>query len=201
LSSNPLGAAPGAVPITLLARFDLIIAILLHIVAEQGHAAGLAQPRLILIWQRLTRLAGRFTRAALMGPTRGRNRTAYTPTPTREKPKSEHTIPNGFGWLRRLLPGSRTLPSAITYPAQQLSDLLADPAMAALIESNPAIGRTLRPLFNALGLDRPPILAIPAPQPQEPPTESRTNPPPPATPSPPARAAPKTTITQKNAPS
>jgi hypothetical protein len=33
--------------------------------------------------------------------------------------------------------------------------------MAELIETNPAIGRILRPLFEALGIERPAILAIP----------------------------------------
>jgi hypothetical protein len=186
----------------LLGRFDLITAILIHIITDQGWASGMAQPRILLIWQRITRLAARFTRAALMGLTGRRIATSRTRSPRRAQPKQEHTIPTGFGWLPRLLPGSRTLPSAITYPAQQLRDLLADPAMAALIESNPAIGRTLRPLFHALGLDRPPILAIDRPEPPAPPEQIRTNQPAIAGPPPSLRATATTsTATLKNAPS
>jgi hypothetical protein len=188
---------PAPATAALLGRFDLIIAILNHILMVQGRASGVAQPRLILIWQRLTRLAARFTRAVLTGPTPRRSRKPAT-RPAGAKPRpSEHTIPTGFGWLHRLLPGANTAPSAVTYPAQQLRDLLADPEMATLIDTNPAIGRVLRPLFNALGLERPPILTIlrppqaapsqPAlPPPLRPPTKARTVSSRPATTTPPA---------------
>lgn len=148
----------------MLGRFDLIIAILIHIIMDQGRASGIAFPRLIQIWQRITRLAARFTRAALIGPRPRRIRAPQIRKPAPIRP--EPPLPTSQGWLRRLLPDSETMPSALIYPAQQLSDLLADPAMAELIETNPAIGRTLRPLFAALGMARPPILAIPAPQPE-----------------------------------
>ncbi len=167
---------PSPATACLLGRFDLIIAILNHILMVQGRASGVAQPRLILVWQRLTRLAARFTRAVLMGPTRRRIRKPTTRTAASRPQTPEHTTPTGFGWLHRLLPGANSAPSAVTYPAQQLRDLLADPAMADLIDANPTIGRTLRPLFHALGLERPPILAIPRP-PQPEPSEAAIPPP------------------------
>lgn len=190
-------SAPDRATTELLGRFDLITAILIHIITDQGWASGMAQPRILLIWQRITRLAARFTRAALMGLTGRRIATSRTRSPRRAQPKQEHTIPTGFGWLHRLLPGANTAPSAVTYPAQQLRDLLADPEMATLIDTNPAIGRVLRPLFNALGLERPPILTIlrppqaapsqPAlPPPLRPPTKARTVSSRPATTTPPA---------------
>jgi hypothetical protein len=163
--SNIVKTNPNPPPASLLDRFDLIIAILVDIVATQGFAARIAQPRLMLVWQRLTRLAGRFTRAAIRGPIQNRlPRSIKNRAPKPKPAKPAYTLPNGFGWLLRLLPGTKDAPAALIYPAQQLRDLLADPAMANLIETNPTIGRALRPLFNALGLERPAILEIPQPE-------------------------------------
>ncbi|MCW8308353.1 hypothetical protein AruPA_15035 [Acidiphilium sp. PA] len=178
--------------ISLLDRFALIMAMLAEIAVRQGHAQHLPGARIIAIWQRLTGIAARFARAVLRGPTRSRKR----PTPAKPSRTERPSLPAGFGWLPRVFPGTPDMPAAVTYPAQQLRDLLADPTMAQLIETNPAIGRILRPLFEALGIERPAILAIPKPAaearpvPIEHPQSSRAtqilpDPVPPPTPAPP----------------
>ncbi|MCW8306167.1 hypothetical protein AruPA_03880 [Acidiphilium sp. PA] len=150
---------PTPLTISLLDRFALIMAMLAEIAVRQGHAQHLPGTKIIAIWQRLTGIAARFARAVLRGPTPGRKR----PTPAKPSRTERPSLPAGFGWLPRVFPGTHDIPAAVTYPAQQLRDLLADPTMAQLIETNPAIGRILRPLFEALGLERPAILAIPKP--------------------------------------
>ncbi|HQT84350.1 MULTISPECIES: hypothetical protein [Acidiphilium] len=168
--------APTPLTISLLDRFALIMAMLAEIVVNQGHAQHLPGSRIIAIWQRLTSIAARFARAVLRGPTPSRKRL----TPAKPNLAKRPSLPDGFGWLPRVFPGTHDMPAAVTYPAQQLRDLLADPTMAELIETNPAIGRILRPLFEALGIERPTILAIPQPTAREPAHHEPE--PPPATP-------------------
>ncbi|SIQ89550.1 MULTISPECIES: hypothetical protein [Acidiphilium] len=153
--------APTPLTISLLDRFALIMAMLAEIAVNQGHAQHLPGAKIIAIWQRLTSIAARFARAVLRGPTPSRKRL----TPAKPNRAKRPSLPDGFGWLPRVFPGTHDMPAAVTYPAQQLRDLLADPTMAELIETNPAIGRILRPLFEALGIERPAILAIPQPAP------------------------------------
>ncbi|HQT84310.1 MULTISPECIES: hypothetical protein [Acidiphilium] len=149
--------APTPLTISLLDRFALIMAMLAEIAVNQGHAQHLPGAKIIAIWQRLTSIAARFARAVLRGPTSSRPRL----TPAKPNRAKRSSLPDGFGWLPRVFPGTHDMPAAVTYPAQQLRDLLADTTMAELIETNPAIGRILRPLFEALGIERPAILAIP----------------------------------------
>jgi hypothetical protein len=137
------------------------MAMLAEIAVNQGHAQHLPGAKIIAIWQRLAGIAARFARAVLRGPTPSRKRL----TPAKPNRAKRPSLPDGFGWLPRVFPGTHDMPAAVTYPAQQLRDLLADPTMAELIETNPAIGRILRPLFEALGIERPAILAIPSPAP------------------------------------
>ncbi|MCW8308376.1 hypothetical protein AruPA_15155 [Acidiphilium sp. PA] len=174
---------PTPLTISLLDRFALVMAMLAEIAVNQGHAQHLPGAKIIAIWQRLTSIAARFARAVLRGPTPNRPRL----TPAKPSRTERPSLPAGFGWLPRVFPGTHDMPAAVTYPAQQLRDLLADPTMAQLIETNPAIGRILRPLFEALGLERPAILAIPkpaAPQPVAPqPTPANPEPPPARSPS------------------
>ncbi|HQT84662.1 hypothetical protein [Acidiphilium rubrum] len=165
--------APTPLTISLLDRFALIMAILAEITVNQGHAQHLPGAKIIAIWQRLTSIAARFARAVLRGPTSSRPRL----TPAKPNRAKRSSLPDGFGWLPRVFPGTHDMPAAVTYPAQQLRDLLADPTMAELIETNPAIGRILRPLFEALGIERPAILAIPTTAPAEPIQVERAQPP------------------------
>ncbi|MCW8306418.1 hypothetical protein AruPA_05165 [Acidiphilium sp. PA] len=169
---------PTPLTLSLLDRFALIMAMLAEIAVRQGHAQHLPGARIIAIWQRLTGIAARFARAVLRGPTPGRPRL----TPAKPSRTERPSLPAGFGWLPRVFPGTPDMPAAVTYPAQQLRDLLADPTMAQLIETNPAIGRILRPLFEALGLERPAILAIPKPAAEARPAPRPLAPPPEAIP-------------------
>jgi hypothetical protein len=170
--------APTPLTISLLGRFALIMAMLAEIAVNQGHAQHLPGAKIIAIWQRLTGIAARFARAVLRGPTPSRKRL----TPAKSNRAKRPSLPAGFGWLPRVFPGTHDMPAAVTYPAQQLRDLLADPTMAELIETNPAIGRILRPLFEALGIERPAILAIPQPVAPQP-TPANLEPPPTPAPS------------------
>ncbi|SIQ61527.1 MULTISPECIES: hypothetical protein [Acidiphilium] len=133
---------PTPLTISLLDRFALIMAMLTEIVVTQGHAQHLPGAKIITIWQRLAGIAARFARAVLRGPTPSRKRL----TPAKPNRAKRPSLPDGFGWLPRVFPGTHDMPAAVTYPAQQLRDLLADPTMAELIETNPAIGRILVPI-------------------------------------------------------
>jgi hypothetical protein len=94
---------------------------------------------------RFARLANH-PRSAVVRPTTRRTR-ARRPAPPR--------LSRAFAWLVRRVPQAAAHGS-------QLQQLLADPAMAALLTQTPQLGRILRPLCRMLGVPPPPGLRLPA---------------------------------------
>ena len=102
-----------------------------------------------------------------------------TPPTTRQPARS--LIPSRRGWLRHLLPTHYLAP-----PRAAMIALLASPEMGALINSNPRIGRVLRPLCHMLAISLPADLRLPSRSPttqRSPTIQRRRRKPPPAPPS------------------
>ncbi|WP_174504580.1 hypothetical protein [Acidiphilium sp. C61] len=183
--TTPSPTSPGF----LLLRFDAFIEALCAHIAGEGLRHRVAGPLIVLIWQRIRRLAARFARLAVAPP--------HTPR-TRQRPHRAgppHTLPQSFGWLSRLIPGTASV-------AAQFRALLDTPEMTALIAANPAIGRTLRPLCHTIGFRPPPSLRRPRtkrPQP-EPQTPQTTAQPAQAPPAPRPNPPPRYEIPPANAP-
>ena len=79
------------------------------------------------------------------------------------QPPPQNPLPTSFGWVLPLLP----IPQGGGFRSQ-LDFLLNDPEMAALLEAAPAsLRRPVRSLCRMLGLEPPPILALP-PRPKRP---------------------------------
>lgn len=119
-------------------------------------------PLMLLLWGRLRRLVARFAALAIRAeagrgaprPRPTRPRPVERPPPAGAPPKPRERLPEGFGWLVRLVPEARSFGS-------QLEHLLRQPEMAALLESAPQAGRLLRPLCRMLGVRPEPPLALP----------------------------------------
>ncbi len=165
-------------------RFALILDGLCQAVAARGGGRDrLAGPLVILIWSRLRRLGVRFAALAARIAA-GRHRRFLARRPPRPTPRrpAQRPLPHGPAWLLRLVPQASGYGS-------QLQHLLAEPEMAALIQSAPQMRRLLRPLCRMLGV-RPP----PAPRPPPPaaaevrPPAAPAQPPEPSSPAPPGPA-------------
>ncbi|HQT68762.1 MAG TPA: hypothetical protein PLC74_14280, partial [Acetobacteraceae bacterium] len=160
MMSNPATHTP------LPDRFAQIMDGLCRIIADQGLAAKLASPLIILIWARLRRLAQRFARATThtANPHRRPRRPARSPRCAgccAARRNTPNPLPHAYAWLRRLLPGTAGA-------ASQLRHLLAEPEMVSLLAQTPAIGRIIRPLCHLLGVSGPP------PPPRSSPQSSRS---------------------------
>ena len=167
------------IPLPVTDRFALIIEDLLNAVAARRRF-GLSGLLIIAIWSRLRRIAARFAVLATgirIGKAPAPRRRVSRPASSR--PKSPLPIwlrlPNGFAWLVRLVPHE-----AADF-GSQLTHLLTDPEMIALVSAHPETGRVLRPLCRMLGVATPPLLRLARPSPAAPPP----SPEPPATPPPP----------------
>ena len=157
-------------------RFPLIIEDLCRAIAAHIARDRAAGPLIILAWNRVRRIAARFTRMAararagtLRAPRatsraareRSARRTADGPAPVPPAPAADRPVglPRHFGWLVGTMPGTAAFGSQLQY-------LLTDPEMAALLTANPQLVRVLRPLCRMLAID--PIPGIPglAPRPR-----------------------------------
>ena len=181
------------------ARFASLIAALYAAVAARltrPGRPGLEGTLIILICTRLQRMAARFTRLAARvaaGQTvMPRPRPAAAPPRRQASPYQR--LPRKKSWLLQLVP-------AAAFGAPHLQILLDDPATQALLSAAPQLGRTLRPLCRALGLDLPPPLQRPKPAPARPPAApaSRTPDAPPHR-APPHRAPPHRAPPHRKAP-
>ena len=126
----------------------------------------LGAARVGLLFNRLGRLARRFSRLATLvatGQCRNatprkarRSATDPDPDPPAAPPLSTPVrLPQRFGWLGLHLPEARG-------HGAQLAHMLSDPEMVALIAAAPAqAGRILRPLCRILGVPLPPTLKCP----------------------------------------
>ena len=173
--TTPTPTSPG---LLLRPRFEAFIEALCAHIAGEGAKRRIAGPVIILIWQRLRRLAARFARLVTTPP-----RARATPPRARitrpaGRPGAPHTLPRAFGWLARLIPGTASV-------AAPFRALLDTPDMAALIAATPEAGRILRPLCHTLGIRPPAPLRRPrrprlAPPPEAPSPELPPRPEPPA---------------------
>jgi hypothetical protein len=114
----------------------------------------------LLLWQRLMRLAARFT-AILTKPRRPRPQNP--PSRPADKPRSgpnPKPPPNDFGILFRQLPGYER-------HRTQFEQMLQQPDIAELLQATPELRRVLNPLCRMLRL-KPVPAPIPAPQAQGP---------------------------------
>lgn len=146
-------------PLSLTERFRLILGGISRAVAAKGgrdHAAG---PLVILICNRLNRIVTRLLALAAQvaaGTLRAprvacrRRETAATP---REPPRLR--LPRGFGWL------IREVRETVQYGGQ-VSHILDDPEMLALLAAAPQAGRILRPLCRMMAISLPEQLRRPA---------------------------------------
>ena len=143
------------------------------------------RPLALLIMARIRTINQRFRRLAarvLAGTYAPRRPSAAPRRPAATHNRRPNTLPQTFGWLSELLPDMAPYRG-------YLLDLLADPAMAALVAAAPGPARRpLRSLCRMLGVVPPPLLAIPRPPPAPPaaPRPKPPDPPPPPRPQPPA---------------
>ncbi len=95
------------------------------------------------------------------------------PTVRPARPKGTNALPRRPGWLLAAIPD-------IAQPvAAEIAALLADPAIATLLDRAPSLNRTLRPLLRSLGLAAPPTPApAPAPRTASPSPNPQAAPPP-----------------------
>lgn len=175
-----------------IATFVAIIASLrnaLGICAHKGAFGPRASNLSPTIWNRITRLATRFTTLAA----RLQAGTLQPPRKRAPRPKAEirpatppETSPRPASLVARRLPRHFGYVANGGYEirgyASQLDHLLARPEMIATIEADPRFGRALRPLCHLLGIRPPPALQLPrrprAPRPQPRPTQPQHTPPP-----------------------
>jgi hypothetical protein len=124
------------------------------VIAARSAANWLAAPLLILAWSWARRTSGRFAslaarfRAGRLAAPAARPPCSRPPRPDRRR------LPQGFGWLVRLVPEAAS-------SASQLQHLLGEAEMAALLAAAPQAGRLLRPLCRHLGVRLPPGLRAP----------------------------------------
>jgi hypothetical protein len=147
--------APAALP----ERLAAILAWLADCVADQGNRKRLPGALVVAIWTRVNRVAAQFRAVAatpIPPPRPARAQPAANPTtapPEDSPPQAPRTprrppvMPYGSHWLVRLIPGA-------TASLSQLEALLRDPEMAALLAADARLGRILRPLCWALGVQR-----------------------------------------------
>ena len=151
-----------ALPSTLTGRFAFIIEGLCRVItarcaAAQGAGNVARVVIFFLVWDRLRRIAARFTTLAA----RARAGTLRPRLPSlpadpdradagwdkdlRYKPER---LPNRFGWLLELVPEA-------DHYRGLLQDLLQDPEFAELLTAAPQMERLLSPLFRMLGIQDP----------------------------------------------
>jgi hypothetical protein len=119
-----------------------------------------------LILDQIRTINQAFTRIAtrVAAGTYSPRRRSGPPKPSvQRKSPGKRKLPQGFAWLRKLVPEVGVLGS-------QLQIVLADPEIAAVIAAAPAsLRRPIRSLCRMLGTDPPPILALPPrPRPKKP---------------------------------
>jgi hypothetical protein len=148
------------------ARFASIVNGLFLAIGVRRDAGFLAAPLAMLLCHRLGHLRSRITRLAARiaaGKGSGVPRCPRTPRNPDAPPaprRPPHLVPRDHGWMLRLMPEAAAAGS-------QLQHLLAQPEMAEFAAHAPQLGRLLRPLCRALGVQRPDYLR-PASRPRKP---------------------------------
>ncbi len=155
---------------------DRLITTLMTLFHAVAHVAGTGStPTLPVtaaetLFFRLHRLVLRLIRISNLGvPAPRQPAPAAPPQPLTQRPPTPRlpplpALPRRPGWLLA------ALPDAAPAVAADLRDILADPAIATLLATDPFVGRALRPLLRDLGLEAAPPPAPPAPPNAPPPS-------------------------------
>ncbi len=153
-------------------RFTSLIGEICHVLNRYGAARFVAGPMLLLIFNRVNRMARLFAgiakrvgegtisheltvarrREALVRPVEAPERAQVRPVRIR----AAYELPGHFGWLVKMIPEADML-------SADLRRLLQKPQMEALIfEAGPQVGRILRPLCMMMGVElMPGLLRLP----------------------------------------
>ena len=145
-------------PIYASDRFTSIIEGLCRVLTKHGRARFITAPVLLLIWNRIIRMARRFASlterycaGTLAEPAPARSR-GTSPRPARV-PASE-ALPGHFRWLVNMIPEAEAIAGDVCW-------LLQRPEMEELIDMAPQVGRILRPLCRMLGIETTSALRLP----------------------------------------
>ena len=141
-------------------RLNALLERLCRVLTERGPAHFISAPVILLIWNRLMRLARRFTviaerthAGARLAPRPPRGPCASTRPP---RPRPADVLPDHFRWLVNMFPEAEAF-------ATDLCWLLNRVEMQELLFNAPEIGRVLRPHCRMLGVEPPSLLRFPAP--------------------------------------
>jgi hypothetical protein len=146
-------------------RFTSLIEELCRVLNKHASARFVYAPMLLLIWNRLTRLAKRFASLAervqagtLDDPAPARSQAALAPpavTPDRPSAAPQEVLPHHFRWLVNMVPEAEAISADLCWLLQKLE-------VEELIFAAPRqAGRILRPLCKMLGVDPPSALQLP----------------------------------------
>jgi hypothetical protein len=156
-------------PIYASDRFTSIIEGLCRVLTKHGRARFITAPVLLLIWNRIMRMARRFASlterycaGTLAEPAPARSQ-GTSPRPPRV-PAGE-ALPHHFRWLVNMIPEAEAIAGDVCW-------LLQRPEMEELIDMAPQVGRILRPLCRMLGIDPPSALRRPMRPPVQIPQET-----------------------------
>jgi hypothetical protein len=164
--------------------FTSVIEELCRVLTKHGRGRFVSAPLLLLIWNRLIRMARRFasiterycaakvsgTPSDTTGPARSRGASVR---PARVKPVE--TLPGHFRWLVNMVPETEAMSGDLCW-------LLQRPETQELISEAPQVGRILRPLCRMLGVE--PTSALRRPMRARVPLPQETSEPPPTAPKP-----------------
>lgn len=162
---------PPPQPVLLTDRFSFVIKLIFMALGNRSKTSPVSGPFALLIFRRICALRNRFFATLARGPSTPRPPSAprparttipqSNPTPTATQSTTQTAplrLPTRFGWLLRLFPQSE-----IATARGQLTTLLDDPEMIALLATHPTLGRSLRPLCRLLSIT-PPATLCSAPQ-------------------------------------
>ena len=142
-------------------------------VVRFGHHHRAAMPLVTILLSYFNRAAERFVRAAAKPATPPKPPHDPAPDtttpdigpdiapPEPRRPRAPSPFPTKFAWLLHLMP---TTPTTGVLAAQTRHELIAfinDPALIALLEAKPGLGRILRPLCRMFGIETPVHLRLP----------------------------------------
>ncbi len=167
-------------PAELSDRFAVIIEALYRATMKTSRGPMIA-PLVLLICARLRRITRRFASlaarhaAGTLRPLRPRSTEPRAPglqPPPPRKPPPRDPLPRSWAWLIPLVPGAASYGCQLTY-------LLSQPEMAAMIAAVPRMATLLRPLCRALAAEPTPKLPPDPPRarPPRPPKPPREKPP------------------------
>jgi hypothetical protein len=146
-------------------RFTTLIEELCRVLNKHASARFVYAPILLLIWNRLTRLAKRFASlvervqaGTLDDPAPARSQAALAPpavTPDRPSAAPQEVLPHHFRWLVNMVPEAEAIGADLCWLLQKLE-------VEELVFAAPRqAGRILRPLCKMLGVEPPSALQLP----------------------------------------